>query len=162
MGVSEVYRYPFGGKPQKYTCRLSTGPNTTVYMKFGCWAQFKIMKNYDDDKIIIKYYGQRMDHQPKSLDSWHERRLLIVVRNWLIDVIANNNCWKSYRNLSRPNPETSEILESWGLTTAEPISISVMVRVRRSEFRNFHKRYIKILCYTMTAVGNVFRSMGSK
>lgn len=54
-----------------------------------------------------------------------------------MDVVAKSDSQKSLRNLSRPNPETLETLESWGLTSAEPVGISEIIHIRRSDFRNF-------------------------
>ena len=93
----------------------------------------------------MRYHGKHINHEPNSLDSWHRRRLSPVVRNWLMDVVARSDNWETFRNLSRPDAETLEILESGGLTSAEPVSVSEVVRVRRSDFHNFRRRYIKII-----------------
>ena len=60
-----------------------------------------------------------------------------------MDVVARIDNWETFVNLSRPDAETLEILESGGLTSAEPVSVSEIVRVRRSDFHNFRRRYIK-------------------
>ena len=91
----------------------------------------------------MRYHGKHINHEPNSLDSWHRRRLSPVVRNWLMDVVARSDNWETFRNLSRPDAETLEILESGGLTSAEPVSVSEIVRVRRFDFHNYRRRYIK-------------------
>ena len=120
-----------------------TRPNTKASIRVGCKAQFRVRKDCNDDKIIVRYHGKHINHEPNSLDSWHRRRLSPVVRNWLMDVVARSDNWETFRNLSRPDAETLEILESGGLTSAEPVSVSEIVRVRRSDFHNFRRRYIK-------------------
>lgn len=57
-----------------------------------------------------------------------------------MDVVIKSDSWGGFRNLAKPNPRTMEILISGELTYADPINISELVRVQRSELHNSYRR----------------------
>ena len=112
-------------------------------IKCGCKAQFRVKKEFNNEKIYVCYYGGDINHEPRSLDSWRKRRLSPRLSNWLKEVVAGSISWESFKRLSRPDEETLKILESGQLTSEEPVSVSEMVRVRPMDFYNYRSAYLK-------------------
>ncbi|KAI0990922.1 hypothetical protein K3495_g17265, partial [Podosphaera aphanis] len=95
------------------------------------------------DEIVVDYDTHHQGHEPYSFEDWWNQRLAPQVRKWLSKVVALGFNYDAFRNLSRPDEPTLDVLDEEGTTGSEPCEVSELARITNQDFNNYRRRHLK-------------------
>ena len=100
-------------------------------------------KQFDNEKIVVTYQNEHINHQPNSVDSWKKQRLPPVVRTWLKELVKVGTNWEMFKNISRPSEDMLMAFESGVSSSAGPVSIPQSTRVTNQHFSYYRRNHLK-------------------
>ncbi|KAI0993531.1 hypothetical protein K3495_g14653 [Podosphaera aphanis] len=137
------FRCPFWGSRKPYcrkeNFRLTYGPS----QKFRCKATLTARKILNEDEIVVDSNTHHQGHEPYSFEDWWNQRLAPQVRKWLSKVVALGVTYDAFRNLSRPDELTLDVLDEEGTIGSEPCEVSELARTTNQDFNNYRRRHLK-------------------
>ncbi len=137
------FRCPFWGSRKPYCRKENFRLTYGTSQKVGCKATLTARKKLNEDEIIVDYDTHHQGHELYSFEDWWSQRLAPQVRKWLSKVVALGVNYDAFRNLSRPDALTLDVLDEEGTIGSEPCEVYELARITNQDFNNYRRRHLK-------------------